>query len=448
MLDATRYRHCLFALAALSLACERKTPAEPAAGGACSVRLPAETPALAGATAAELPKSHITVGVEVAVERLRRELSKQVPTTLAAERGRNVGAAGEVTYTVRRGAFDVRLAGDRLQVSTPVSVDVEVCKPLGPFCPTYGRCQPRLQTTASVPVVVGEDYEVGKSRVSIALTKPCVIAGMDVSPEIRKLAGQQAGGVERRINGALPELRPLVETGWKQLFVPVALGASTCLRIAPERIAQGKPGLENGTLASRLGVVGALRVDQPCDLKAADPPTPLPPLGVDDALADDVALEVPVRLDWSEVSAELSRSLGKQATAAPAGSEIALALTLDGATCGQVTLLAKPEWDDTRARLRLASVRIAPGQPKRAELLAEAGIERLVAERAAIALPIDVSGAPTALEGLVERLAKDRPDGMEVAVDIQPAKLDRVLVATDGLVPVASFRGSARVRVR
>lgn len=451
----------LLALATMA-ACERRRAAEPAGGGACSVRLPDEDAELPEPPAAELPKSHISVGVQLAVDRLRRELGRHVPATLASARGQDIGAAGEVSYRVRRGGFDVRLDGDRLLVSTPVTADVEVCKPLGPFCPTYGRCSPRLVSTASVPLLLDGDYAVGKSRVSIALTKPCVIAGMDVSSEIRRMAHAQAGGVQRRIDGAAPELRPMVEAAWKQLFVPVALGASTCLRIAPERLAQSRPALANGTLSSRLAVIGALRVDAPCDLKSADTPTPLPALAVDDALPADVALEVPMRIDWSEVGAELTRSLATQQSATglrvakttARGSRvdgravIALDVTVDGTTCGQARLLAEPRWDAEASRVRLTNVSLAPGQPERSRLLAGSGIDRLVTERAAIALPLDVSGAPTALEGLVERLAKERPDGVDVTVEVQPARVDRVLVAPEGLVPVASFRGGAAVRVR
>jgi hypothetical protein len=344
-----------------------------------------------------------------------------------------------------------------------VSAEVEVCKPIGPFCPTYGRCSPRLLSTASVPIVLGKDYDVGRSNVSIALTKSCVIAGFDAAPEIKKLASKEAGGVQRRIDGAVPVLRPSVEAGWKQLFVPVSLGASTCLRIAPERLAQARPSLANGTLSARLAVMGRLRVEQPCEPNAAVTPSPLPPLDVADALPDDVALQVPIRIDWTEVSAELTRSLGAKdaatselsvarATARGASHDgravLAIDLTLEGSTCGEVRVLAEPEWDAKASRLRLARVRLAPGQPRRSALLANAGVEKLVAERAAIALPVDVSTTPTALESLVERLTAERPQGVDVDVEVEPATISRVVIEPAGLVPIASFRGKALIRVR
>lgn len=456
-------RIALLAVVIGALGCGRRAPSDPVSGGLCSERLPDDVPELAAPAPVALPESRISVGAELSVERLKRELSRQVPSTLARARGRNIGTPGEVSYEVRRGEFDVRLDKDRLLVSTPVSAEVEVCKPIGPFCPTYGRCSPRLLSTASVPVVLGKDYDVGRSNVSIALTKSCVIAGFDAAPEIKKLASKEAGGVQRRIDGALPELRPAVEAGWKQLFVPVSLGASTCLRIAPERLAQARPSLSNGTLSARIAVTGRLRVEQPCEPNVAVSPTPLPPLDVEASLPNDVTLEVPIRIAWSEVGAELTRSLAaKDATASAvrivratvrgtthdARSVLALDVTLEGNVCGEARFFAEPTWDSKASRLRLASVRLAPGQPKRAGLLAGAGVERLITERGAIALPVDVSGTPTALEGLVERLTAERPQGVDVAVDVQPARIERVLIDAEALVPIASFRGSALIRVQ
>jgi hypothetical protein len=111
-------------------------------------------------------------------------------------------------------------------------------------------------------------------------------------------------------------------------------------------------------------------------------------------------------------------------------------------------LLADPEWDDKATRLRLARVRIAPGQAKRAALLQGSGIEQLIAERAAIALPVDVTGTPTALKDLVERLTREKPEGVAVDVEVKPARVARTLIDPAGLVPVASFRGQATIRVR
>jgi hypothetical protein len=444
------------------MACKRQEPAHPGANRACALLLPEEAPPLEPPPDLSLPESQISVGIELGIQRLQRELSRQVPAMLARESRRDIGSAGEVSYVVRRGGFDVKLDGERLLVSTPVSAEVEVCKPLGPFCPTYGRCSPRLLSTASIPIVLGKNYDIGASRVSVAIAKPCVIAGLDVSPEIRKQASQQAGSVERRINGSLPQLRPAVDAGWRQLFVPVALGARTCLRITPQRLVQGRPALQNGTLSTKLAVTGALRVEQPCDQSAIAVPTPLPELETEASPPGDVSLAVPISIGWTDVGEELTRSLAKQGSDSPlrithasarpttldGRGVLALDLTLEGTTCGQVRVLADPRWDATTSRLRLDHVRIAPGQPKRTELLAASGIERLVAERAAIALPVDVSGTPTALRALVERLAQERPEGVEVAASVEPARIERVAVAAEGLVPIASFRGTAAVRVR
>jgi hypothetical protein len=205
-----------------------------------------------------------------------------------------------------------------------------------------------------------------------------------------------------------------------------------------------------------------LRVEQPCDPESIAP-TPLPELSTEAALPGDVSLEVPISIGWNDVSEELTRSLaaqepgdrGPQITEAKARPTtldgrgvLALDLTVKGATCGQVRVLADPLWDAETSRLRLANPRIAPGQPKRSELLKSSGIEQLVAARGAIALPVDVTGTPTALQALVERLTHERPAGVDVRAEVEPARIERVAVASEGLVPIASFRGKAAVRVR
>src|SRR5262245_43784771 len=62
------------------------------------------------------------LGLELVADRRRiaREIEQRVPVVLASARRRPVGTPGEATYRVTRGGFDVRLAGDRLVVSTPV----------------------------------------------------------------------------------------------------------------------------------------------------------------------------------------------------------------------------------------------------------------------------------------------------------------------------------------
>src|SRR5690606_17943154 len=155
------------------------------------------------------PQSHITAEFELSTKRLARELEKQVPRRLASASGKDVGVAGEVSYRVERSGlgFDVQL--DRLAVTTPIRVEVEVCQRIGPMCLMYGTCQPRLRARVALPLVVDSHYRIGPSRVAVEVQRGCVLQpiGVDQSEHIHRAAREQRALVKRRIDGALPDIR-------------------------------------------------------------------------------------------------------------------------------------------------------------------------------------------------------------------------------------------------
>jgi Domain of unknown function (DUF4403) len=419
--------------------------------------LPAAAPEVAAASALPSIESRVTVQVALDTRRLARELERRVPVVLAHARARGVGAAGVASYVVRRGGFALSLAGNRLVVETPVSVELAVCKPLGPFCPTYGRCSPRLASRVSVPLELGPSYAVGLSRVSVAVTRPCVLepVGLDVTPLLEREARRQAGDLERRIDRELPELKPELSGAWGLFHVPVALGTSLCMRVAPERVDEARPKLDGHTLSGELAVFGQVSVEEPCP--KSDPPSgSLPAPHLVDALPDGVDLEVPIRVDWTEVSANLTRSLAGDAVgsvrvtkveARASRPGVLIDLTLDGATCGDVWLEGEPYYDAASSAIRLRHVRYADGQAARARALGADALPGEIERRARVGLPVDVASAPGALEALLEQLTRDKPAGVRVSLKLKPARVARVLVDERSLVPVASLDGSASVEV-
>lgn len=405
-----------------------------------------------------LPPQRSRIGVEVHAElgALERALAGQVPVTLAAERRKPVGAPGEVSYVVRRGRFGIGLDAERLTVSVPVEVEAEVCKPLGPFCPTYGRCSPRLSAVASVPLLLDESYAVGKSRVAISVTRPCTIAGYDATPEIRRQAFQQVGSVQGRIDKAMPEIRPSVAGVWELLHHPIALGTSTCLHIAPDRIAQRRPKLEKTALVSQLGAEGTLSIRDPCEPRGPVIVPPLPRLSTSEELARGIELRVPVRASWVDVSAELTRSLARpeaaraatrvaKVEARGARGKVALRATLAGETCGELDLLAEPWFDAKTARIRLRTVTLGPKSASVPELGEVAGqVERW----ASAALPVDIASGPAALNALVQGFGRDLPEGVELETSIEKPAVQLVHPEKEGLTALAIFSGHTTFRLR
>lgn len=450
--------------AALLPGCPR-APGDVASGavttaGACRVRVEDTAFTVVPPEPMPTPRSRIGVEVNASLAALERELAKQVPVTLATERHRSVGTAGEVSYVVRRGRFGVALDISRLTVKVPVEVEAEVCKPLGPFCPTYGRCSPRLMALASVPLLLSDSYEIGKSRVSISVHRPCIIGGYDATPQIKSQAANQVGQVQSRIDAAMPDLRPSVNSVWELLHHPIALGSSTCLRIEPDRVTQNRPVLKDGALITELGAEGTLRIEDPCEPNVAVKPGPLPRLVTSEAAATGVELRVAVRTSWLDVSAELTRSLTKkgaseaetrvvkveaEGTQLGPRALVVMRATLAGATCGNLRLLAEPWFDGEAGRLRLRRIVLAPGAP---EVPGFAALAASIEQHASAALPVDLSAGPAALTALVQGFGRDLPGGAEIDAKIAKSAVARVHPEREGLVALAVFSGHTTFRLR
>lgn len=448
--------------AASAFGCGSGTPPTAAPGELCGARLRPARLSFDAAPEIETPESRLAVDIRVSTTRLARELGARVPRVLAHAERVPVGTPGEASYRVARGDFAVTLSGERLVVATPVSVSIAVCKPLGPICPSYGRCSAELAARASVPLVLDARYELGASRVELATTRGCVLSpiGLDVTPELERTARQQVAESKRRIDDSLPSLGPAIRAGWQLVQTPVGLGNTPCARISPERLAQQRPSLESGTLVTRLAVFGHVGVEDPCPPPDAHPrERALPAPELHDDVPAGLALEVPVRLDWGDVSAALTRSLAAATRAGDATrivraeargarlagtSVVALALTVEGDVCGEAWVTAEPWYDAARARVRLRRVALAPSQPEASALELPARVE----ESAEIALPVELGAAPAALEGLVKMLISGAPESVAVDFQVEPPRVGRVLVAPQALVPLASLRGRAVVAVK
>jgi len=448
----------LLGLVALGCPSRGKGGETPGTGNAeCSVRL-SPAPVLEPAPELPAPRSHLGVEVSAELDAIRRELERQVPVGLAGERRRPIGAPGEVTYSVSRGSMTAKLVGDRLVVGVPVAVHVEVCKPLGPFCPVYGECEPRLSAVASLPAMLGADYEIGKSRVGVQVTRGCTIAGINATPEIEKRARGAVGIVQAKIDSGTPPIRPAVAAIWELLHHPVSLGKSGCWRIHPEHTAQAKPIAEPGRVVTRFAAEGTLSLEDPClDPDAPVKAPPLPPLETRAQVPEGVDLRVPIITSWTDVSTALARSLldpvlaaggaklvgiEAQGTLSQGRGVVALRGRIAGITCGDVVWLADAWFDPKLERVRFRNLRATTPAPSLDALAAQ------IEEQAAVPLPVDVSAGPAAIQGLIRSFGEGLPESVRVESALSPASVSDVRAASSGLVAVGEFTGSAAVRLR
>ena len=445
---------------------EGSQPQPGAPDGLCSEPIGATGLTLPEAPAARPPRSRVSVELVASRSRIESELAAQIPKELAADSGQPIGAPGRLSYRVTRGALALSVEHDSVVLSTNVLVNVAVCKPLGPFCPVYGTCAPELLARGAVPLLIGQDYSLPKSQVNIVVTRPCVIAGYDATPRLERIASQQAQAIERQINRRLPRLRPQVERAWHTLASPIELDDRTCLRIVPDQVVQSSPRLDSKQLAVRFAVLGELHLLRPCgetETEMQMPPLPAPQ--VDSELTPGVELRVATVIDWASVSDQLTQKLPQVTTAAGAAAglplervqargvevggqpRIALALDRAGTSCDHLVALAVPEYDGARRRLRLRELTLAT-PPRTDEAKAEA-TALLVAlqEQADVAVPTDLSGAPSALQSLERELAQNQPAEVAVDLSLDPPAVVQVVPAKEGLVVVVGLDGHLGIAI-
>ncbi len=397
------------------------------------------------------PVSRVVLDAKVPTSVLRREIEKQVPVTLATARRQPVGTPGEVSYQVTRGSIQLALEGTELKVSVPVAAEVEICKPLGPVCLRYGACSPRLLAVAKVPLVLSEDYQVQKSRVTVAVTRGCSIAGFDAAPEIRRQAGRHVADIERRINSSIPDIRPYVQGSFGLLQVPVALSRTQCLRVFPTTLVQSRPRLEGDSIRLRLGASGGVALEDPCAEDTEAGRVGLPPRSLDDSLQEDSRVEIPVHIGFGEVSAAMTRA----ATSAPTHgvlkvrakgvlqggkSRLGLTVSLAGTLCGDATFLADLRYEPSRERVVLENV--TPVGAPNDDLTRLTGV---LTEIMTVPLPIDVPSAATAVAGVIASLTAEVPKPLRFELQMGKASISRVETQASGVVATMTLAGVARL---
>jgi hypothetical protein len=430
----------------------------------CTELRAAPRPTLVPARPFAPPASELPVHVAVATDRIRRELNARVPVVLADVRGQHIGKPGRVSYMVRRSSLRLGLYERRLVVSTDVSAEVEVCKPLGPLCVTYGRCRPGMHARASVPLLLQDDYNLGPSQVDVQVTRPCFIAGFDATPEIRRQARQQAAAVKQRIDASLPPLRPHVMAVWELVQSPLELSDAACLLVTPQTLTLTPPELVDGALVASVGLGAKLQVQSPCaQADAGLPRRPLSAPRTADSLPERGTLRVAVLLDYGRVSDALTKSLSNGQSAQTSGlAATVTAVRAQGAEfeqqpvvalqveqqCGSMWLVAEP-WYDPKSRmlalrgLRVVTPELSEAANHQAEALA-GSIER----QASLTVPAELEQAARALETTAERALSEQAEQVELEVWTAPMRVAAVVVAREGLAVIGALETSVRVSVK
>lgn len=362
------------------------------------------------------PPSRLIVEARLPLARLASELERSVAPRLAEERGRSLGPAGVLHYSVDRGAFSLSSAEGKLVIETPLQGRAEACS--GRRC--YAACEPRALARVEISLWLQPDYRFAPARVSVAFTQGCRVRALggllsiDVTTLLKSALEPQLARVGREIDGRLPDIRAEVERAWQQLSTPRSLPLVGCLVLEPLGLVQGPMAESHGLLQARFALQARPELRTDCS-RAMASSAPLPPLATDPALpAEDLVtmrMELPLTsLARSFEQAALAPGPGPRvrvtkAVLAASGPHVTAELELEGELCGSVALQAEPVFAGEQGVLSLSAGRFDAAELERVRA---AGVDpttlarqltRLPRLATPLSLPL-LRAAPTALASL------------------------------------------------
>src|SRR5262249_37172610 len=143
--EASPKAHLLLICAVLALegGCQRKkaTPS-----GECATQVPAAQGSIVppdDASIVAVEPSRIAFTVVVPLAKMRKAVEGKVPVRVAEESNRDIGTPGKLSYTVDRKPFAITVDKGRVILTSDLTAQVHVCKPLGPLgCQEYATCTP------------------------------------------------------------------------------------------------------------------------------------------------------------------------------------------------------------------------------------------------------------------------------------------------------------------
>ncbi|MBX3231878.1 MAG: DUF4403 family protein [Labilithrix sp.] len=333
----------------------------------CRTTLPPKPPLAAPLPPAPVPPpagpSRVVAQAELKLASIVKELEGKVAPRIAEQRGRPIGAAGQLNVVVDRGPFSAAVENDALVVRTDVRARAEACK--GSSC--YASCAPEGRATATVSLRLGPDYRFAPSKVAFAFTKGCevkVLGGflrIDVTPTIAAEVQSALRRVEQQIDASLPPLKPRAEKLWAELAKPRPLPLGGCAIVNPRGLAQGPIAGTPELLAVRIGVSAYPEVrSQPCE--PAAPAPPLPPLAQEPAMPeeDDVLLGLVSPL--ASAAGAIQNGPVTRAAVVQSGAQAQVDVTVRGESCGDAAALANVAWADDRRSLHFDAPEVVTKQ--------------------------------------------------------------------------------------
>lgn len=283
--------------------------ADPAEAPRCISSTP-EPPKLPELQARELPLSEVWIDSRLATADLLKQVRNELPQPLAQAKKQPVGAPGRATYKVTHRAPQLKNTKQGLELRIPIQADISVCKPLGRSCFRYGSCHPAFEARVSIADRWDKQYRLRPPRARIVATKKCVI-GMDVTPQIEKIARGETAKVERQLAQRWPRTEIYARAAWSELSRPIPVSKESCVHLVPRSVRYSplrvqKKG-KTEFLVGGLGLSGVLTPTEDCQTTQRLPS--LPPTQIETGSHGPSRLWIPQALSFEEIEEGLKNGL-------------------------------------------------------------------------------------------------------------------------------------------
>ena len=492
----------------LSRAPERHAlaPSVPEATSSLQLRLVLPTATLTGALDRAMPESHRLTGTQRVCIDVRAKVSEEVSRQLGGDLGRLLGdLAGEVAreaagtqsgelcqdvdydLTIRRnGAPSVRSTGAALEVVLPIAVEGRAGFP-GDLARSLGfdarNFRGAIDAIARISADLTSDWCPRLSaegdfrwtdRAQLEIVDGYWIdIDAPAGAELRRRIAEGVALLDQSLSCDL--VRAPLAAEWREIDLALPLpeaGAAAHLHLRPT--GAGFSGFDYGPDR----IAAALQIDAVTEVRAGPPPgssrpLPLPPLERIDGGADRVDINLPVRLPYDVLTAELNRQLAgrtftgatpagearvrvEEVTLYPSGDRLAAGLRftadfdrrlLDAS--GWAYLAARPVLAEDGRRLRLEDVALTRQIDNELwTLLSGLFNDQIAAELARSAdLPLDAPIAAARDELALALQELEATSGIRVSLADPEIALTALVPAAEALEAVARFRTRAEVTV-
>jgi hypothetical protein len=347
----------------------------------CGGHLEVPAPTLEAGAAATLPPVEpavIVLPISISLGKIRGMMSVQFPASDSLTEAQCVAMGGAVChqYVYRRDSLDLRMNGDRVELSTRLTYRGRVA--LGRIgglasCGYAPEPMKRADLRAGTALYWRNDWRLGSRNTSVnaSLLDPCEVTMLkfDATPLMRRVVDGQLEHVRQQLDSALPalaDLRPAADSLWRAMQQPIAMdSASTVwLQMTPERIALARP-LGRGDALTTAIVITA-RPHASIGARPTASRTPLAPLGLA-TTASGIHVPLDIELPFTDISARVTQIMkgeipGKDLTVDDVkiwgvGDTAVVRVAVRGTVSGDLYLLGRVLYDSASRKMLISDVR-------------------------------------------------------------------------------------------